>query len=538
MNLDFLKNFHSRMKKVGIHTIIDYNSMFKGTWKNYGFEESYEYINLVYAVLMFIMEQSLKDEICTLDDIASYIDELNNKFFRKSLTYEQSKSLGDFIVNTVLCDEGRAMYFKGYDFEEKQYRDIHISYVNNRIVYINDTVRRTSYYLTDDGYSLLLGTLEVENNMKLTIQEIIFNLHLEKADYDKAVEDIKQIFNLSRIQLQRIEESIRRIRENVLNFSSEEYENILDSNMSIIKEQRNKFKAYREHVKEKIEEFYEQGIDAEKIDDENVDKLNNLGIINEYLSRVIGEQQKILSVHFDFKNAYSEALTGMTAVAAIKRINFRSEIYEPILDDISRISALDKILRPLYISQLRQFYNINKSLQYQRVIKVKDDEVEEELALDEAGFKEEMERERREQLLKYRGVLVVLLDYIAGSSDKRISLREIVGDAERNKDTKTALVPTVEIFREVMIELLKAGSINIGELRQETKKSIEDDELIDFELNKTVLALVEENKRFTRIREINISKIAGDTPVKIYGAQTERGYVKTVICSNIEFKLN
>lgn len=538
MNLDFLNNFHIRMKKVRVHTLIDYNSMFKGTWKSYGFEESYEYINLIYAVLMFIMEQSLKDEICTLDDIASYIDEINSKFFGKGLTYEQCRSLGDFIVNTILCDEGRAMYFKGYDFEAKQYRDIHISYVNNKIVYINDTVRRTSYYLTDDGYSLLLGTLEVENNMKLTIQEIIFNLHLEKADYDKAVDDIKQIFNLSRIQLQKIEESIRRIRENVLNFSSEEYENILNDNMTIIKEQRNKFKAYREHVKEKIEEFYDQGIDTDKLDDGNLDKLNNLGIINEYLSRVIGEQQKILNIHFDFKHAYSEALTGMTAVAAIKRINFASGIYEPILSDVSKLSALDKILRPLYLSSPRKFYNINKSLQYQRVIKVRDDDIEEELALDEDTFYEEKERERRERLLKYKGVIEVLFYYLTGSEDKRISLREIVEDAEKNSGVKTLLVPTVEIFREVMIELLKANHISIEELRKETKKSIQDDSQIDFELNKTVLALVKEDKRFSSIREIDINKIADETLVKIYGAQTDRGYVKTVICSNIEFKLN
>lgn len=538
MNLDFLKDFHTRMKKVGIHTLIDYNSMFKNTWKSYGFEESYEYINLIYTLLMFIMEQSLKDEICTLDDIASYIDELNSKFFGKSLTYEQCKSLGDFIVNTVLCDEGRAMYFKGYDFEAKQYREINISYVSNKIVYINDTVRRTSYYLTDDGYSLLLGTLEVENNMKLTIQEIIFNLHLEKADYDKAVDDIKQIFNLSRIQLQKIEESIRRIRENVLNFSSEEYESILNDNLTIIMQQRNKFRAYREHVKEKIEEFYEQGIDVDKLDHENMDKLSNLGIINDYLSRVIGEQQKILSIHFDFKHAYSEALTGMTAVAAIKRINFNSEVYEPILSDVSKLIALDRILRPLYISNPLKFYNINRSLQYQRVIKVRDDELEEELSLDEDTFREEKKRELKERLLKYRGVLVVLFDYLSGSKDKRISLREIVEEIQKNKDVKTVFVPSVEIFREVMIELLKANHIDLGEIKKETNKSIQDDSQIDFELNKMVLALVEEDKRFSKIREIYINKLFDEIPVKIYGAQTDKGYVKAVICSNIDFKLN
>ena len=67
---------------------------------------------------------------------------------------------------------------------------MHISYVANRIVYLDQEVRRTSYYLTDDGYNLILSTLEIENNMKFTIHEMIFRMHLENQSYDKAVDEI------------------------------------------------------------------------------------------------------------------------------------------------------------------------------------------------------------------------------------------------------------------------------------------------------------------------------------------------------------
>ena len=100
------------------------------------------------------------------------------------------------------------MYFDGYDFEENDYHIMHISYVANRIVYLDQEVRRTSYYLTDDGYNLILSTLEIENNMKLTIHEMIFQMHLEKQSYDKAVDEIKNVFNLMRIQLQKIQEAM------------------------------------------------------------------------------------------------------------------------------------------------------------------------------------------------------------------------------------------------------------------------------------------------------------------------------------------
>ena len=511
--------------------------MLKGTWKIYGFEESHEPVNLLFAVMLFIMEQSLKDEICTLDDVASYIDEINSKFFRKNLNYEQCKALADFIVNTVLCDDGKAMYFKGYNFEEKAYKDMYIAYINNKIVYVNEIMRRTSYYLTEDGYSLLLGTLEVENNMKLTIHEIIFKLHLDKADYDKAVDDIKQIFNLSRMQLQRIEESIRRIKENVLNFSSDEYGTILDDNMNLIKEHRNKFKSYKQHVKEKIQEFYEQGIDIDKLDDENRDKLDNLGTINQYLSSVIGEQQKILSIHFDFKNAYSEALTGMTAVAVIRRINFNNDVYEHVLRDASKLDSLHKVFRPLYLAKPSKYYNINKCFQYQRVIMAKDEDAEEEIALDEGSFREEKKRELRIKLLKYRGILDVLFDYLTRSEDGKVSLLQIVSYLEADKTLKEAFIPSVEIFREVMVEMLKSSNIDVQLLRKEARNTLEEEDLIGFELNKMILTLMEENKKLANIKIIQVYKLSEDNPVKIYGVPTDNGYVKTVTCSNIEFNI-
>ena len=51
---------------------------------------------------------------------------------------------------------------------------------------------------------MVLSTMEVENNLKLTINEMLFKLHLEKADYNKAVDDIKNIFNQLRKQSQKL----------------------------------------------------------------------------------------------------------------------------------------------------------------------------------------------------------------------------------------------------------------------------------------------------------------------------------------------
>ena len=48
---------------------------------------------------------------------------------------------------------------------------------------------------------------------------MIFQMHLEKQSYDKAVDEIKNVFNLMRIQIQKIQEAMGKIRRNALNYS-------------------------------------------------------------------------------------------------------------------------------------------------------------------------------------------------------------------------------------------------------------------------------------------------------------------------------
>lgn len=82
MEMDFLKNFTKRMKYVGSYGLLFKNSILKGTWKQYGIDTIFEQTNLIFSVLLYIMEQSLKDEYCTMDDIGGFIDTINMTYFK------------------------------------------------------------------------------------------------------------------------------------------------------------------------------------------------------------------------------------------------------------------------------------------------------------------------------------------------------------------------------------------------------------------------------------------------------------------------
>ena len=82
MQYEFLKKFPRRMKNVGLYAVIIQNSSQKLSWKQYGFTKFDEQINLLFEVLLYIMEQSLKEEKCTMDDIATYIDTVSYTHLR------------------------------------------------------------------------------------------------------------------------------------------------------------------------------------------------------------------------------------------------------------------------------------------------------------------------------------------------------------------------------------------------------------------------------------------------------------------------
>ena len=421
MQYEFLKHFPRRMKNVGLYAVLVQNSIQKATWKKYEFQTMDEQFNMIFAVLLYIMEQSLKEERCTMDDIGAYIDDVNMQYFQKSMTFEECRTLGDFIVNVILSNEGKVMYFSGFNFEQKSYQQMNISYVANRIVYSQQDVKRTSYYLTDDGYNLLLSTLEIENNMKLTIHEMIFQMHLEKQSYDKAVDEIKNVFNLLRIQLQKIQEAMGKIRRNALNYSVKDYQEILNENLETISDTKQKFQNYRELVKTRAKELEESNINVRRLTEKEEEKLNHLKEIEKYLNRTIDEHQKILNSHFDLKSLYTKELEALSQMSFIRRFPMRTELYDRILEQPEALERLEYFLRPLFCQEIDRIYNLNRAFQLQKPLRGRAETDSAELMdFDSGEWEREQEMLRREKLRRYEQSIAYLLRQ---ASDCRTDVR-------------------------------------------------------------------------------------------------------------------
>lgn len=535
MQYEFLKKFPRRMKNVGLYAVIIQNSSQKLSWKQYGFTKFDEQINLLFEVLLYIMEQSLKEEKCTMDDIATYIDTINVQYLRKDISYEQCHQLGDFIVNTVLSNEGRPMYFGGYDFEKNEYEEMHISYVANKIVYVENEVRRTSYYLTDDGYNLLLSTLEIEDNMKFNIHEIIFRLHLEKQSYDKAVNDIKNVFNLMRIQFQRVQEAMRQIRRNALSCSVDEYEEVLVGNLNTITDTKKKFQEYKTVIQERVKDLEEENINIRKLSKKEQQDLNNLRVIEEYLTRVLDEHQKILNSHFDLKILYTEELERLSQARLIQRFSMRRDLYDKVLKQADTLKNMDMFLRSLFNRNPEKIYNLNKAFSYEKSVNAgMEKDTEEEVDFDEEAFRREKEEKLQKKLLVYEKSLQYLLEKASVTGE--VSLGQLKDRLDIYPEEKEIFIPNVDVFKEIMVELIRNRTIDIATLKKERREYIQE-QPDGFQLNEMILKLVEEQPENNDITSIEVERLENEEAITFSEIKDEENRRKTIRCSNVLIRI-
>ena len=530
MQYEFLKQFPKRMKHVGAYVLLFANSSQKTIWKQYGFLKPDEQMTVLFAILLYVMEQSLKDEHCTADDIGAYLDSLNVLYFHKNMGYTDCRALGDYILNVILSNEGKPMYFEGYDFEAQEYQSMHVSYVANRIVYVDSEVRRTSYYLTEDGYNLILSTMEIEDNLRFDVHEMIFRLHLEKQSYDKAVDDIKNVFNLLRIQLQKIKEAMGKIRRNALSYSVAEYEAVLEGNLATISDTKQKFLDYRALVQKRVKELEDMDLNVGKLSREEEEKLKNLGIIEHYLNRTIDEHQKILSSHFDLKSLYTHELELLAQMSYIRRFSIRSELYEKILDHPEALGRLDLFLRPLFSNEPEKVYNLKKSLELQRPVrrKVTEEEAEHLEFGDEEWMRQE-ELRQQEKLAKYERSLSCILQKAAEAEGGRISLEEIQKMLLERPEEAAALIPNVQIFKEIMVELLRNRRVDLRKLKKERREYLNEG-AGGFQLNEMLLSLDE--AMGLGMRELSVYRIEDGKVITF--EYEEDGEKKRICCSNVQ----
>lgn len=276
MRYDFLNQFDKRMRSVGNYAVLMSKITQKQAWKEYGLEEIDERVNTSFAVLLYIMEASINDDSCTLDDMSGFVDYLFSAELRKPMPYDKCRRFADFLVKEIFANAGEKMKFRGYNFDTHTYTDHGINFIKNETIYPEKNMPKASYRMTEDGYAFIWGTLEIEDHIRIDLQDILLNIQLEHKNYGQAAKEAQNLYELLHVHFQKIQSNIEMIRRNVLEYSVTEYASIIDETLSKIKETMGKLEKYREKVKIQSEEIKSKGVETRNLNEGSKETLKEL----------------------------------------------------------------------------------------------------------------------------------------------------------------------------------------------------------------------------------------------------------------------
>ena len=151
------------------------------------------------------------------------------------------------------------------------------------------------------------------------------------------------------------------------------------------------------------------------------------------------------------------------------------------------------------------------------------------------AWMEEEERRRQEKLAKYEESLSFLLEKALEAGKDGISLEEIRAGFTQDGESRepvlySGLIPNVQIFKEIMVELLKGREIDVEVLREERRNYISEFSG-GFQLNEMLLNL--EDSRGMRMEKIEVYRIEDGKAIIFENVPDELGRLKNICCSNV-----
>ncbi len=361
MQSEFYRDLEKRM-----YTIALFGQLFsllkqKGrTLDSYGFSRLDEQILLFFMVLRYIMERTLASENCFLEDIALCILEGNRELFHKELDLEQCTKLADLMVTNILCNQGAPFSFDPIEGDDRW--KVRLNYLTSQVAYDGPTPK-ASYKMSDDGFHLMLSTLEMEENLRLQFRDLVFELQMKAKNYSKALDEIREIFQLLKIQEVEIHNKALQVRSNAAVLDQKAYVELSNSTYTLISESRTKFQGYWNNVNQLLQEL-QRALAAGTFTAKDEADLASLSDINNYLSRSILAQTTILEAIQKFSKLLDEQLQFQMRQSFYERRPFRQVIWQKVMDEPSSLESFDELLHPLFFKNPPKQFTPARAFEY------------------------------------------------------------------------------------------------------------------------------------------------------------------------------
>lgn len=564
-NLSCLDRFEERMRFVSFFAQLAFQTgPTKRAWKTSGFGTSQqEQFTLLVMVMLFIMERSINEEVCTKDDIAEFIEATDRAIWHRGMTSEQCRGLSQFIVDTLLINDGTLMTFRTYSSATGDLVDIPVQFVRDEYWQPDSrTDKRITYRMTDIGYSCLFATLELEDSTNVPLQRLIVSYLLNQGDFDNALQHVRKINQTLKQQKQKLADDIHAIRQNVSEYRIDRYGDTMDAMFAEIDAANQEFREYKELAASKIAALEQTQREAREAAEaaaamaaqvtpagtapaqsqvtqsqvtpsmarqraefaaKTRHQLTSLRDIKESLDQGLLLESEILHLAQDMSGAYSEALDSSLAagIDATHRYPFPARVYAPLLDDARLLeSVASDFLAPLFAHTIRQTPQpdgrmpenriFNPAVAFLPQVRIEDDD-EDEIALPDADEEAEKREKaaRAAELDADRTTFLALVREIARTARPRVTLGELARASQTDAAAAARLAPDPDRFPFALSELLGHDPYNIAQIRETMSRTIRTDDE-QFDAPRALAHGIDTMDDLADIEAIEIETLGGD----------------------------
>lgn len=390
------------------------------TLAGYGFKKIEDQIMLVFMMMRVIMEKTLAEETCTLDDLTGALTELNAELFHLPLDYEALRRLASLLVVDVLSNSGEPIVF--HAFESEDYI-AHPLYITSTVTY-EGNAKKASYRMSDDGFRLMLSTLEMEENMQLQFRDLVLEMQLKRRNYSQALDEIRHIFEILKIRELDFQEKTALVRQDAALLSAAAYKEMIEENYTILSDARERFAKYQKQVREQTEDLSEK-LTNSALEGPDFENLQTLEQIDKMLSRSVVAITRILKALADFSQAFSGELSAQFRAGSARRYSFSRLVMDRVYENPDLLDAIHTYLHPLFGKNPEPVFQLSPAFEYRQLLNKdeKDGFVEVEEDYDEAAEQKRKQQER-ESRARLNQAVYLLFDALLQKEDGQLNLAE------------------------------------------------------------------------------------------------------------------
>lgn len=530
---EFLEGFHQRMQLIGVVDAL-INRRNKKVELEHPIGDK-EFENLIFSVLVFIMEKTLtEEEECTIKTISVFVEHVLEEYYHYPKAKDQALPVTEYIIKTILQFEGKNTYYPVMNYETKEWTELRIKLLNEKV---EDRPQGyvSVYSLTDQGYDFLFRTKEVDNEISFSVEEFKLRELIKRKNYRKALQQSSNLVQMVRQKKRDLEQFIQAARGNIMDLDLTKFDELISSTYKLLQEEyktlgeiQNMVRRSEGRIREDYEKRGELTDDLRKAQMEMKRIVSNLVLARKEQAHLINSREGSYKI---LKSTLEESFQFSTQ----RRYDFEKEILKPMERmEEERTKDLWKIFTPLF--HVEPYRYLPLSLLYKPQGKLSEEASEDPVGILVEEMKEDVEKERNE---KRSEVYLNILKSMVEEAEKRegtLDFKTLCEVLQKNPEEFQDLTKENLLFI-TMLKLYEMETLDVKAFR-ESDKTFLGNPTGEFNVDALLYQLLYRGSAFESIDKIQFQKIEEESFTILLEEKTDAVlYRRTIEVDNISIKV-